>query len=216
MFRNRRSRRTMRRRPRRRVTRKPMTVGRVKRIISAELKLSVESNDFIPISIANPMVVPITSLIGQGDSNQQRTGNWIQPITFHGYCTIRGINNSVEVSNGVRIMILRWKNDELNDPALLNKVVNDPGDPQSSFNFVNKGSFTILYSRVFNIVHADQNPQFVKIYRWKISLGRGQKALYDADDPKKYHIFFMAFSDALNDDNSPQLALSSTFRFTDS
>ncbi len=216
MFRNRRSRRPMRRRPRRRVPRKPMTVGRVKRIISAELKLSVESNDFIPISISSPMVVPITSLILQGDGSDGRTGNWIQPITFHGYCSVRGVNNSVEISNGVRIMILRWKNDQLNDPAELNKVVNDPADPQSSFNFVNKGGFTILYSRVFNIVHADQNSQFIKIYRWKVSLGRGQKALYDDEDPKKYHIFFMAFSDALADENAPQLALSSTFRFTDS
>ena len=147
-----------RRRPTRRTYNKVMTVGKVKRIISAELKLSLVGNDFIPIHIAGPMVVPLTNNIAQGDTNLQRTGNWIQPVTYHGYVTVRGINNSVEISNGVRIMILRWKNDESVDPAFVNKVVDDPGDPFSSFKFTQKGAFIMLYSRVFNIVHSDQNP----------------------------------------------------------
>jgi len=219
MYRSRRSqnsRRPMRKRRYRRGGRKPMTVGKVKRIISAELKLTVVSNDFIPIDVATPMVIPLTNNIAQGDTNLNRTGNWIQPITYHGYCSVRGIQASPEISNNVRIIILRWKNDESMDPALLNKVVFGPADPQGSFNFVNKGSFTVLYSRVFNIVHQERNPQFLKQYRWKVSLGRGQKVLYDTETPKKYQLFFMAFSDALNPLNAPQLQLSSTLRWTDS
>ena len=54
----------------------------------------------------------------------------------------------------------------------------------------------MLYSRVFNISHENQNPQFLKTYRFKIPLSRGQKALYDGVMPKKYQLFFMAFSDS--------------------
>ncbi len=193
-----------------------MTVGKVKRIISAELKVSLVGNDFIPISIGSPMVVPLTTGIVQGDANNQRTGNWIQPITYHGYVTVRGVNNSPQDTNGVRIMILRWKNDESVDPAAVNKVVDDPGDPFASFKFTQKGAFTILYSRVFNIIHADQNAQFLKTYRFKVPLSRGQKTLFDAADPKKYQLFFMAFSDGLLDADSPALSISSTLRYTDS
>ncbi len=193
-----------------------MTVGKVKRIISAELKVSLVANDFQLISVATPMVVPLTNNIVQGDTNLTRTGNWIQPVTYHGYVTVRGQNNSPEVTNGVRIMILRWKNDESVDPALVNKVVEDPADPFSSFKFTQKGAFTILYSRVFNIIHADQNPQFLKTYRFKIPLSRGQRTLYDGNTPKKYQLFFMAFSDALVDGDAPELTISSTLRWTDS
>ncbi len=193
-----------------------MTVGKVKRIISAELKVSTVANDFAPISVALPMVVPLTNNIAQGDTNLQRTGNWIQPITYHGYVTVRGINNATENSNGVRIMILRWKNDESVDPALVNKVVEDPADPFASFKFTQKGAFTVLYSRVFNIVNQQNNPQFLKTYRFKVPLSRGQRTLYDGATPKKYQLFFMAFSDALIVAEEPELTISSTLRWTDS
>ena len=203
-------------RKRKRRSTRVMTVGRVKRIISAELKISTVGNDFIKIDIATPMVVDLTSPIAQGDGATQRTGNWIQPVTYHGYATIRGTNNSSQITNKVRCMILRWKNDDSVDPAELAKVVFDPGDSTSSFNFDNKGSFTILWSRVFNISHADQNSQFLKTYRWKLSLGRGQKVLYADAAPKKFQLFFMAFSDSTVVAESPELAISSTLRWTDS
>jgi len=210
------SRRNFRRKRRPTRRRKPMTVGRVKRIISAELKLSLVANDFLIISITTPMIIPLTPNIAQGDTNLQRTGNWIQPITYHGYVTVRGMNNSPQISNNVRCGIIRWKNDESMDPALLNKIMNDPASPGGSFNFTNKGAFTVLWSRFFNIVHSDQNPQFLKTYRWKVSLGRGQKVLFDGMLAKKYHLFFFAFSDSTVDAESPELAIDSTLRWTDS
>jgi len=205
-----------RRRTRKSYNNKVMTVGKVKRIISAELKVGTVAIDFLDIGVSTPTVVPLTANIVQGDTNLQRNGNWIQPVTYHGYITIRGINNSSEINNGVRIMILRWKNDESVDPATVDKVVEDPADPFSSFKFTQKGAFTILYSRVFNIVHADQNPQFLKTYRFKVPLSRGQRALYDGNTPKKYQLFFMAFSDSLVPGDGPELTISSTLRFTDS
>jgi len=216
MYSNRR--RTFRRRKRttRRNAKKPMTVGRVRRIISAELKVSLVGNDFIAIHVAAPMIVPLTANIAQGDTNLQRTGNWIQPVTYHGYVTVRGFEGADEKSNGVRCGIIRWKNDESVDPALVNKIVEDPGDPASSFKFTQKGAFTVLWSRFFNIVNRNNNPQFLKTYRFKVSLGRGQKVLYDGVNPKKYQLFFFAFSDSLVAAEAPQLAISTTLRWTDS
>ncbi len=214
-----------RKKPMRRGSRRPysngyssrvMTVGKVKRIISAELKVSLVANDFLPISVALPMVVSLTSNIAQGDTNLQRTGNWIQPVTYHGYVTVRGNASATEETNGIRIMILRWKNDEEMDAASVLKVVQDPADPFSSFKFTQKGAFTILYSRVFSVVNNISNPQFLKTYRFKIPLSRGQKVLYDGDQEKKYQLFFMAFSDALVVGDEPELTISSTLRWTDS
>ncbi len=217
MYSNRRRNYGRRKRPtRRKYSKKPMTVGRVKRIISAELKLSLVGNDFIAISIGSPMIVPLTANIAQGDTNLARTGNWIQPVTYHGYVTVRGVQASPEISNNVRCGIIRWKNDQSVDPALVNKIMEDPGAPGTSFNFGNKGSFTVLWSRFFNIVHQERNPQFLKTYRWKVSLGRGQKVLYDGATAKKYQLFFFAFSDGLADANSPLLSIDSTLRWTDS
>ncbi len=196
--------------------RKPMTVSKVRRIISAELKLSLVSNDFILISISSPMVVPLTTTISQGDTNLNRTGNWIQPITYHGYVTVRGLDASAQLSNNVRCGIVRWKNDQAVDALTVGKLMESASAPGGSFNFGNKGSFTVLWSRFFNIVHDSNNPQFLKTYRWKISLSRGQKVLYDNAVAKKYQLFFFAFSDSTSDVQSPLLSIDSTLRWTDS
>ena len=205
-------------RRRRRYKRRPvrMTVGKVKRIISAELKINQDNNDFIGIPLSTPSVISLTD-ISQGDTSLQRSGNWVQPITVHGYTTIRGFHNADAKTNGVRVGVVRWLNDESVDPIAVDKLLSVPGAPSGSFSFVNKGSFKILWSRFVNIVNHEQNTQFVKTLRYNIKLGRGQKALYDgADTAKKYQIFFFATSDGLSGLEAPQYDLNSTLRFTDS
>lgn len=72
----------MRRKRRRMVRRrKPMTSGRVKRIIDAELK--VHDNFILEFNL--PSITGATfhlSNIGVGDSNTTRTGNWIKPTAL--------------------------------------------------------------------------------------------------------------------------------------
>ncbi len=47
---------------------KHMTVGKVKRIISAELKISQQNNDYIEIPLSTPSVIDLTNII-QGDTS---------------------------------------------------------------------------------------------------------------------------------------------------
>ncbi len=193
-----------------------MTVGKVKRIISAELKINQHNNDFIEIPLSTPSVIPLTD-ISQGDSSEQRSGNWVQPITVHGYTTIKGHNNAAADSNGIRVGIVRWLNDESVDPITVTKLLSVAGAPAGSFSFINKGSFKVLWSRFVNVVNDQDNTQFIKTLRFNVKLGRGQKALYDgATTQKKYQIFFFATSDGLSGTEAPEYDLNVTLRFTDS
>ncbi len=204
---------------RRRYKRRPMrhmTVGKVKRIISAELKINQDNNDYIQIPLSTPSVIPLTDIV-QGDTSMNRSGNWIQPITCHGYVSVRGSNNAVADTNGIRVGIVRWLNDESVDPFDTVKLMSVVGAPAGSFSFINKGSFKVLWSRFINIVNKENNTQFLKTLRWNIKLGRGQKALFDGETTqKKFHIFFFALSDGLSGNEAPEYALDSTLRYTDS
>lgn len=210
--RNRRGRRS--RKSRRRM--RPMTVGRVKRIISAELKSDVTDFDFIGVRIGISSIT-LLSNIAQGDLSTQRTGNWIQPINLHGYVTITGTAGaSVEILQ-TRVGIFRWMNDNSQDPPDLNQIVSDPGNPSGPFSFKDKNSFKILWSRFLNVQTNPDSPQFLKTLRYYIRVGRSQKALYDgAITPKKYQLFFFAMGDGLAAGDEVQVSLTNTLRYTDS
>ena len=193
-----------------------MTVGRVKRIISAELKQNVTDFDFTGVRIGAP-VVTLLSNIAQGDLSTNRTGNWIQPINLHGYVTMTGtIGASVETLQA-RVGIFRWMNDNAADPPDITQIVNDPGNPSGPFSFKDKNSFKILWSRFLNLQTNADSPQFLKTLRYYIRIGRSQKALYDGGiTPKKYQLFFFAIGDGLAAGDEVQVSLTNTLRFTDS
>ena len=69
--------------------RRPMTTGRVKRIIDAELKVRDLGVGPVPIPLGTGSFVHITS-IGQGDLNTERAGNWIKPTSWMGTITVQG------------------------------------------------------------------------------------------------------------------------------
>ncbi len=201
---------------RRRTTKsRAMTVGRVKRIISAELKHKNQNIGFTNIFVGSQSIVHLSD-IAQGDVANQRNGNWIQPITYHGYVTIKGFDAAAAESYGVRVGIARWNNDESADPITLGKVMFDAAIPASNFSYINKGAFKILWSRYVNVVNSQINPQFLKTLRFKVSLGRSPKTLYHVAVFKKYQLFFFAMSDDLSVAEHPSYTLDSTLRYTDS
>ncbi len=65
----------------------PMTTGKVKRIIDAELKVRDLSVGPVAIPTLTGAFVHITA-IGQGDANTERSGNWIKPTTWMGTVTV--------------------------------------------------------------------------------------------------------------------------------
>ncbi len=203
--------RRMRRRPMRH-----MTVGRVKRIISAELKQLTTDFDFIPVRIGTEIISTLSNVV-LGDLSTNRTGNWIQPINLHGYVTMTGtVGASVETLQ-VRVGLLRWMNDASTDAPDIGQIVNDTANPSGSFSFKDKNSFKILWSRFLNVQNNADSPQFLKTLRYYVKLGRSQKALYDGGIvQKKYQLFFFALADGLAAGDEVQVSLTNTLRFTDS
>ncbi len=116
----------------------------------------------------------------------------------------------------MRVGIVRWNNDELNDPFDVAKIMFDSTIPFGTFSIVNKNSFTVLWSRAISVVNEDQNSQFLKTLRMKVSLSGGPKALYDSVSQKKYQIFFFAMSDDLSAAEHPQVKEDLVLRFRDS
>ncbi len=206
-------------RRKRRTGRRPMgrhmTVGRVKRIISAELKFRVRDFDFTPVNVANPIILQMTDIL-QGDSASSRTGNWIQPINMHGYVTCTGTAGAALQTLQCRVGIFRWLNDASVDPPQIGSLVEDPANPSGPFSFGDKQSFKILWSRFINLQTNPDSPQFLKTLRYYVRIGRSAKALYDAADSKKNQLYFFAMADGLAAGDDVQVSLTNTTRFTDS
>ncbi len=208
-------RRITRRRRTRRTPMRAMTVGRVKRIISAELKQEVTDFDFISVGIASPLITHLSS-IAQGDLSDERNGNWIQPVNLHGYVTCTGTVGASVQTLQVRVGLFRWLNDQSMDPPTVARIMNDPGNPSGPFSFRDKSAFKILWSRFINIQTNADSPQFLKTMRYYIRLGRSRKALYDTALFKKYQLFFFALADGVAAGDEVQVSLTNTLRFTDS
>ncbi len=210
-----RRRRSTRRRRVRRMPMRHMTVGRVKRIISAELKQDVTDVDFIPTNIAAPIILHLSD-IAQGDLSTERNGNWIQPVNLHGYVTCTGTDGATVDTLQVRVGLFRWLNDTSMDPPTVDRIMNDPGNPSGPFSFRDKSAFKILWSRFLNVQTNSDSPQFLKTMRYYVRLGRSRKALYDEAVFKKYQLFFFALSDGVGAGDDVRVSLTNTLRFTDS
>ncbi len=196
----------------RRYKRKPMTSGRVKRIIGAELKFKTVSLGGAVFNTANPRMIKLTD-ISQGNGANEREGNRITPVNCHGNLTCVADPAGATDTINVRVCILRWNEDaSLGDPTeaiLMNNITQLGG----AFNIGNKGMFKILWSRYFVLVNDKQNPSFKKTFRYYIRTS-APKILYDgAATAKKYQIYLAAFAETAD---SPQITFDNTFRFTDS
>ncbi len=204
--------RMARRRPRRR-TRKPMTAGRVKRIIDAELKvrdLGVGPIDFPNIT---GQIVQISS-IAQGDTNLQRQGNWIKPVSWMGTITLEGGAGSSVDTQQFRIGCFVWKENQDSDPAVIDRIVQDVNAPHQQYNVESKGSFKILWSRTGILSNNVDNPQFQKVFRFYVK--PTMKILFDDADSRKFHLFIFALSNVATLDSPLTVAFDTRLRFTDS
>ncbi len=215
----RRSRRRMRRRGgRRRVfrrIRRPMTSGKVKRIIDAELKLHDDSLVEVNAPHTTGLILHLSN-IDQGDTNTERTGNWIKPVSLMGTLTVQadaaGFGENAFAQ--YRVAIILWKENETTDPITLAKVVQDVLRPFQQFNVESKGSFKVLWSRTGNLVNNADNSQFVKYHRFY--LRPSMKILYDDDAFRKFHLFFLAYSNIDTLMAPPAISINTRLRYTDS
>ncbi len=205
----RRRRKYTRARPRRSLT------TSVRRIVDAELKKFDLAAGPLAVPTITGQMVNLTA-IGQGDTNVLRTGNWVRPVNIHGYCQVSG--NSVQSTNQsqVRIGVLCWNNDFSADPPTVALIAADSSNPMCPFSLDNKGSYSVLWTRVLTISNNDASSGFQKMYKFYIRLGRQPKMLYDGATQKKYQYFFFAWSDIAAAGDEPFIDFCSSIRFTDS
>ncbi len=198
----------------RRRRRRPMTAGRVKRIIDAELKVHDINNPEIAFDNLVGTIVSLSN-VPQGDTNTERTGNWIKPTTLMGTITVQGVDNlATELTRG-RVSIVQWRENQDADPISLDRILQDVALPHQQYNVESKGSFKILWSKVFTVINQDNNPKFS--YTWRFYLRPSMKVLFDDADQRKYHLFIVASSDkvALSGDE-PLMNFDTRMRYTDS
>ena len=204
---------TMRRRPR------PMTTGRVKKIIGAELKsIQVNQRDTV-VNLANPQLLKVSG-IANGDGQNEREGNRLTGVNLHGHITVSGdpAGGGEEITD-VRTVVFRWNEDVSAQSPTNADIMEDINNLGSSYNINNRGKFKILWSRYFTIVNNEDNVGFRRTLRYYVKL-TGPKILYDGagagdGDGKKYQIYVMVLS-ASPDVGHPLYTINNTFRYTDS
>ncbi len=194
--------------------RRPMTTGRVKKIIGAELKFRIENQRDNIVNTATPRVIRLTN-VPQGDGNDEREGNRITPVNLHGHVTLVGDPaGGGDDTTDVRVAIFRWNEDfNVNPPdeTALMQAVAELGGP---YNINNRGQFKILWSRYFTLVNNEDNPSFRRTLRFYVKLS-SPKVLYDAGNGKKFQLFMLILATSASVTH-PVFTLNNTFRYTDS
>ncbi len=194
--------------------RRPMTSGKVKRIIDAELKVRDLGVSTLIIPTVTGQVIQVTN-IGQGDANTQRTGNWIKPVSFMGTLTVQG--NSLANSSIVptyRVGVVCWKENQQLNAITLAQIMQDTSAPHQQYNIENKGQFKILWSRTGILANDVDNSQFQKIHRFYVK--PPMKVLYDDANFRNNHLFVFGYSEIDSAANPPSFKFDVRLRYTDS
>ncbi len=196
--------------------RKPMTTGKVKRIVGAELKHRLFGQGFNNVSVAAPVIISITQPIAIGDSATSRTGNWIKPIVFHGYLSARGFPGAATTQYGIRFSVIRWNEDQTNNAITVGKIMEDVAAAASPFNVVNTGAFKVVWTRYFQVINDVANPKFVQTRKFYVRLSGAPRITYTGANPKKFQYYIVITTDDLSAAEHPQYLLDAFFRYTDS
>ncbi len=202
------------RRGRFRPRRMPMTNYRVRRLINAELKRSVLGVNGEAPAVTGE-VQGLTDTIVQGDLATNRNGNWIKGRNIHGTLQVNG-TDSIGQQVQVRAMIIRWNEDASVHIPTLDQVVNNPVAPGGQFNFENKGQFKVCWTKNFLIVNQDNNPRYTALFKIYMKIGYAPNILYGTSGAKKFHYYFIIFSDTDAVGEVPDYRLDLVTRFTDS
>jgi len=201
--------------PRRRFRRRrPVTVGKVIRLIDAELKFNDVHQVLTPIPHTAGSIVNMSD-IDQGLEQSQRVGNLIKPISWMGTITVQGNEMAApELVPKFRIGLCCWKESQIANGFSIANIVQDSLNPHQQYKIENKGQFKILWSRTGIISNQDDNPQFLKVFRFYVK--PSLKVINDDAVLKNNHLFIFAYSDIDGAANPPAYSFDSRLRYTDS
>ncbi len=193
--------------------------SQVRRVVSAERKY-VHIQGTIIAQSQSAQSFPLSES-SQGTGPTERIGNWIQPVSMHGTCTVTG--DPTGPSDSVtKVRVFIWI---INDNASAFVVdpyefMDDRARPHGPFNINRKGGFSVVWTRVCTVADLLRNDKHSMTYSWSLSLNKKQKCLFSgpADfNRTKFHYNFAALSDVPNPlSNPPTIVFDSMFRYTDS
>ncbi len=214
--------RSMRRykRPRLLSYRTPAFKRAVRKVVSQELKFFVSplGNTELDNAVG---VIQHLSPVTQGDNQNQRNGNWIQPQSIQGNITMIGNSGAVaDETQKYRISVIRWREDSSPGGVFtlptLPQILNTASQPHGPYNFVSKGKFDVLYSVVYIVDTSVDNSNHEMQYTFKKNISGGQKILFNGAAFEKYHLYLIASSDVAAGVDGPLISFDITLRYTDS
>lgn len=133
---------------------RPSVAQVARKEVAKVLNRKVEKKYFDVINtgaLTNVSAINKLSSVPQGQNDSQRIGDKL---------SLRNLQYTMEMScadafNRIRITLVRWNRDDLNDPPTSGRIYQNLGlSLHSPFNFdsLRKGDFTILYDKVHNLV----------------------------------------------------------------
>jgi len=193
---------------------------KVRRVVSAELKFSTNTNNDTllqdAVAISTPVVNNITTGIAVGTSATQRVGNYVDPVNIHGTISLEGNATSATPTYKARIIFLAWTDEFLSGVSpQLGDILETPTDPWSMFDTSAKGRFKSLYSRKVLLVNDETNPKFSMTFNYHVKMGKIPNLSYQGATALRNHVMLFVLAD--NDGvNFGTFNLSNMFRYTDS
>lgn len=138
-------------------SKKKTTSGMVKNEVSKYMSKFVEKKFF---DVNNTGSLTNVTAINKLSAVPQSAGNSTDSTRIGDKLTLRNLQYKLELAcgdayNRIRVTIIRWNRDDLNDPVTSGRVYQSLGlSLHSPFNFdsLRKGDFTILYDKVHNLV----------------------------------------------------------------
>jgi len=200
--------------------RKGRFARKVRRVVSAELKFSTNTNNDTllqdAVAISTPVVNNITTGIAVGTSATQRVGNYVDPVNIHGTISLEGNATSATPTYKARIIFLAWTDEFLSGVSpQLGDILETPTDPWSMFDTSAKGRFKSLYSRKVLLVNDETNPKFSMTFNYHVKMGKIPNLSYQGATALRNHVMLFVLAD--NDGvNFGTFNLSNMFRYTDS
>ncbi len=207
-----------------RVYRKPRTSSSfaraVRNVISPELKFQSFSVEKVPIPFNSNDQINRISNIAQGDSQSQRTGNWIQPRSIYGSIICEGNTAEAAQTQQVRVGIVCWMEDfhpQLVDiPPTLLDLMQETSSPIGPYRYTNTGKFKIITSKVYILSTQPGNPQHQKKFTFKVDLSNMDKITYQDANGKLNQYFIFGTSADDEAENPPTMQYHVSMRFNDS
>ncbi len=187
--------------------------SRVLKIVGVESKFLIFGNSHQPF-VGTPESHHISQM-QLGISPSQRVGNWVKCSTVYGNIIVTGNSGSAVVHFGVRVGVALWRNDESTDPFDAGTIMADSADPAGAFSVIERGGYTVLWTKYLNVVNNDDNSQIVKTIPFNVDLNWMPKTLYDGAEFKKYHLFFFYLSDDISGALPVNIQTSGILRYTD-